>query len=97
MRNLSQQNFRSLSLFGKLLYLFDAFTKWIFQTQQISSNPDLDVRKFKEEFDSTFGGDHPSFFEQSYQAAVSYAYRGPKYLLVYLHAPQHEDTERFCR
>lgn len=82
-----------MSIFQTIINL----VKWLFQTRPLSLNPDLDVRKFKEEFDLKFGSEHPSFHERSYQSAVAQAFRGPKFLLVYLHSPLHEDTNRFCR
>ncbi len=70
--------------------------QYIFTTNP-PSNPDLVTRKFKDEFDLKYGSNHPIFFERSYNAAVSHANRGYKFLLVYLHSPLHENTNRFCR
>eukprot|EP01041_Mallomonas_annulata_P007510 gene7510-15368_t len=71
--------------------------KWLFQTHPISLNPDLDSRNFKSDFESKYGSNHPTFYEKSYNSAVTTAFRGPKFLLVYLHSPLHDDTNRFCR
>ena len=71
--------------------------KWLFQTHPVSLNPERDARNFISDFESKFGSNHPAFIESSYNTAVSQAFRGPKFLLIYLHSPLHDDTNRFCR
>lgn len=70
--------------------------RWLFQSRPISLNPEGDTRKFIQEFESKFGSNHPNFMRSTYQQAVNDAYRASKFLLVYLHSPLHEDSQRFC-
>jgi hypothetical protein len=39
--------------------------------------------------------DGPEFFRGTYQEALEHARRQRRLLFVYLHAPEHENTERF--
>lgn len=72
--------------------------RWLFQARPASLNPGLDATKFIEEFNQKYPGDHrPAFQNSSYQVAVATAFQASKFLLVYLHSPIHEDTNRFCR
>jgi hypothetical protein len=71
--------------------------RWLFQTVPVSLTPEADTRKFIAEFDATYGSEHLDFVNSSYINAVSSAFRSSKFLLVYLHSPLHDDTNRFCR
>lgn len=72
--------------------------RWLFQARPISLNPGADAAKFIDEFNQKYPGDHrPAFQNSSYQVAVATAFQASKFLLVYLHSPIHEDTNRFCR
>lgn len=71
--------------------------RWLFQTHPVSLNPDQDTRNFISDFESKFGSGHPNFFDRSQLAAVNEASQGLKYLLVYIHSPLHENSDRFCR
>jgi FAS-associated factor 2 len=70
---------------------------WIINTRGTVLNPDADTRKFNDEFDRKFMTTHPKFFNRSYTQAVEHAFRNQKFLLVYLHSPLHEDTNKFCQ
>ena len=83
----NENNFFSF-LFGPL--------RWLFQSRPISLNPESDTRKYIQDFETKFGPNHPNFVGTTYQQAVSQAYRSSKFLVVYLHSPLHEDSERFC-
>ena len=61
-------------------------TSIILSLLQLSS---IDTRRFIQDFESSFGSQHPSFHENGYQSAVSYAHRNSKFLLIYLHSPMH--------
>ena len=61
-------------------------TSIILSLSQLSS---IDTRRFIQDFESSFGSHHPSFHENGYQSAVSYAHRNSKFLLIYLHSPMH--------
>ena len=54
-----------------------------------SPSSSKDTRRFIQDFESSFGSQHPSFHENGYQSAVSYAHRNSKFLLIYLHSPMH--------
>lgn len=72
--------------------------RWLFQARPVSMNPSLDASKFIDEFNLKYPGDHHIAFQNSsYQVAVATAFQASKFLLVYLHSPIHEDTNRFCR
>lgn len=51
---------------------------------------------FIAQFEAKFGTSHPAFFRGSYNDALAEAKRDLKFLLVYLHAESHQDTEAFC-
>lgn len=70
--------------------------KWLFQTRRVSLDPNADTQIFLSEFEQLYGSDHPTLHNQSYQSAVVSAFQQSKFLLVYLHSPMHEDTEKFC-
>lgn len=61
------------------------------------TTPLQDVLKFKEEFESKYGRIHPTFYQGSYSQAIEDAKKELRFLLVYLHSSEHEDTEQFCR
>jgi hypothetical protein len=71
--------------------------RWLFQVRPLSLNPDHDSNRFADDFDLKYSNSHPTFYRNSYQSAVSHAFQRSKFLLVYLHSPMHEDTQRFCR
>lgn len=85
-----QQNIGILGLLSRPL-------SWLINTRGTVLNPDADTRKFNDEFDRKFLSTHPKFFNRSYTQAVEHAFRNQKFLLVYLHSPLHEDTNKFCQ
>ena len=48
-------------------------------------------------FAEAYGPRSPPFLQSSYREALARASRESKFLLLYLHSPSHEDTQRFCR
>lgn len=60
-------------------------------------DPVGDVRRFSNEFNEKYGSSHPSFFVDSYAKVLEEAKKELKFLLVYLHSEDHQDTDRFCR
>ena len=56
-----------------------------------------EVAQFCREFDQQFGPRHPAFTRLGYYQALEEAKRDLRFLLVYLHCEDHQDTERFCR
>lgn len=71
--------------------------KWFFQTRPVSLNPRRDTLKFIDDYDLNYRPIHPTFHPDSYQSAVALAFSSSKFLLIYLHSPMHDDTNRFCR
>jgi len=69
---------------------------WLVGSSPPISNPEADTRDFISSFDRAYDVTHPRFEGGSYQTAVSEAHRQSKLLLVYLHSPMHEDSDRFC-
>jgi FAS-associated factor 2 len=82
---------------GSLLDLLFVPLKWLFQARPTSINPAQDAQGFIEDFRSNYGPNHPAFHNGSYQSAVNAAFSSTKFVLVYLHSPIHEDTDRFCQ
>jgi hypothetical protein len=81
---------------GGLLDLLMYPLQWLFQVQSTMINPARDAQRFISDFNSSFGLRGPRFHDNSYQSAVATAFRESKFLLIYLHSPLHEDTDRFC-
>ncbi|CAH3168286.1 unnamed protein product [Porites lobata] len=63
---------------------------------QARTTPLEDVLQFKAEFEKEFGSVHPTFYQGSYSQALDDAKRELRFLLVYLHSSEHQDTDQFC-
>ncbi|XP_068707194.1 FAS-associated factor 2-like [Montipora foliosa] len=63
---------------------------------QARTTPLEDVLHFKAEFEKDYGTTHPTFYQGSYSQALNDAKRELRFLLVYLHSSDHQDTEEFC-
>ncbi|KAG0720696.1 FAS-associated factor 2 [Chionoecetes opilio] len=61
------------------------------------TDPLEDVLRFIREYEAEYGTHHPAFFQGSYSQALSHAKTELKFLLVYLHCADHQDTPFFCR
>ncbi|XP_035223428.1 FAS-associated factor 2-like isoform X2 [Stegodyphus dumicola] len=61
------------------------------------TDPIRDVTTFIEQFEETYGTEHPIFYRGTYYQAVNDAKQDLKFLLVYLHGDDHQDTDEFCR
>jgi FAS-associated factor 2 len=59
-------------------------------------DPQRDVSKFVAEFEEAYGSEHPEFFVGSYSQVLEEAKKELKFLLIYLHSEDHQDTDRFC-
>jgi len=59
-------------------------------------DPQGDVRAFASDFETDYGRSHPPFYQGSYLQVLEEAKKELKFLLVYLHAEEHQDTRRFC-
>lgn len=64
---------------------------------EAETTPLEDVLKFKTEFEAEYGTVHPTFYQGSYSQALNDAKRELRFLLVYLHSSEHQDTDKFCR
>mmetsp|Transcript_26387 Transcript_26387/g.42777 ORF Transcript_26387/g.42777 Transcript_26387/m.42777 type:complete len:442 (+) Transcript_26387:132-1457(+) len=65
-------------------------------------NGDIDTRSAAQEFVREFEGKYgrsgsPNFVDIPYREALAQASKEDKLLFVYLHCPQHPDTDRFCQ
>lgn len=85
--------------------IFDIITsplRWLFQTTPLSLSPDQDTSKFVDKFQMEYrssgngNDDDLQLVRTSYSQAVRQAHQESKFLLVYLHSPLHDDTNRFC-
>lgn len=62
------------------------------------TDPVGDVMTFIRNFNDKYGADqHPTFYQGSYSQALNDAKRELRFLLVYLHGNDHQETENFCR
>jgi len=66
------------------------------QTRQASDGR-TDVAEFIREYEQKFGNVHPPFNRGGYYQVLDEAKRDLRFLLVYLHSDDHQDTENFCR
>ncbi|KAI8826020.1 thioredoxin-like protein [Fimicolochytrium jonesii] len=62
-----------------------------------SSDPRADAHRFLLDFEDTYGRQHPEFFQGTYTQALQKTKTEVRYLVVYLHSAEHDDTEEFCR
>lgn len=53
--------------------------------------------QFVSNFEVEYGSVHPEFFQGEFETALAHANRSYKFLLVYLHSPDHSDTPKFCK
>lgn len=61
------------------------------------TDPVRDVTNFINRFEERYGNQHPVFYQGTYYQAVNDAKQDLKFLLVYLHGEDHQDTNEFCR
>ncbi|KAL3159233.1 hypothetical protein ABBQ32_011205 [Trebouxia sp. C0010 RCD-2024] len=59
-------------------------------------DPPRSAASFKQTMQQRYGTSCPEFLETSWQDAAAQAHRQYKFLLVYLHSADHEDTDQFC-
>lgn len=81
-------------IFGTLLRIF-RLPLTLFGSNE-PTDPQSELQRFKDEFETTYGPVHPIFFRGTYAQALEEAKRELKFLLVYLHSPHHQDTRHFC-
>ncbi|XP_063244113.1 FAS-associated factor 2 [Bacillus rossius redtenbacheri] len=61
------------------------------------SDPLGDVMGFIAMYEERYGARHPVFYQGTYSQALSDAKQELRFLLVYLHCDDHQDTDKFCR
>ncbi|KAK6475694.1 FAS-associated factor 2 isoform X2 [Huso huso] len=61
------------------------------------TDPVGDVVSFIHSFEEKYGRSHPVFYQGTYSQALNDAKRELRFLLVYLHGDDHQDTDVFCR
>lgn len=71
--------------------------RWLLQTRPQIINPTADARRFIQEFDDKYSPTHSRFHDNAYSSAVAQAHQSSRFLIVYLHSPLHEDSDKFCR
>lgn len=65
--------------------------------RRIVTDPLADVMNFIENYETRYGTNHPVFYQGTYSQALNDAKRELKFLLIYLHGDDHQDTAPFCR
>lgn len=61
------------------------------------TDPTGNVISFIQEYNETFGDQHPTFYPGTYSQVLNEAKKDLKFLLAYLHCKDHQDTNKFCR
>ena len=61
------------------------------------TDPVGDIISFIHMFEEKYGRIHPVFYQGTYSQALNDAKRELRFLLVYLHGDDHQDTDEFCR
>ena len=56
-----------------------------------------DVAEFVRQYSERYGSSHPPFNRGGYYQVLEEAKRDLRFLLVYLHSEDHQDTDNFCR
>ena len=67
------------------------------RAQAGSGDPRQDVATFITEFEARYGSEHPPFHRGGYHAVLEQAKQELRFLVVYLHSEEHQDTDRFCQ
>lgn len=80
-----------------LLHTFWDYYTIIVSTEIAVTDPTGNVVSFIQEYNQTFGDPHPTFYPGTYSQVLNEAKKELKFLLVYLHCKDHQDTNKFCR
>lgn len=65
--------------------------------RRMVTDPLGDVMRFVEAFDQKYSSSHPVFYQGTYAQAVNDAKQELRFLLVFLHNENSQDSEEFCR
>lgn len=94
--NITGNNSSSVTTSGGLFDILLLPIRWLLQPGSVDTNPNLDTENFISEFDEKYGSAHPPFHRSSYMSAVANSFTGSRFVMVYLHSPIHEDSDKFC-
>ncbi|KAI9143778.1 hypothetical protein BKA69DRAFT_1164842 [Paraphysoderma sedebokerense] len=61
------------------------------------ASPQTLAARFTREFEETYGSVHPDFFQNGYNQALEQMKQDLRFLVVYLHSEEHDNTDDFCR
>lgn len=85
-------------LYSTLISIFNFVSRLIRpDPRRFITDPAGDVISFITHFEAKYGSAHPVFYQGTYSQALNDAKRELKFLLVYLHGDEHQDTPEFCR
>nr|CAG4650387.1 EOG090X0B12 [Sida crystallina] len=85
-------------VFHPFPFAIGSFSYFLFNTPTKGVNdPTWDVTSFIQEYDRVYGPQHPVFYTGNYSQVLNEAKKELKFLLVYLHCRDHQDTDSFCR
>jgi len=82
--------------FGVFWDLFSSVLGYSNNNTRGRGDPRSDVVEFYREWENLYGMQHPSFYRGSYSEVLEEAKRELRFLMVYLHSSEHQDTEQFC-
>jgi FAS-associated factor 2 len=57
----------------------------------------IQAQHFVTKFNAQYGDSHPAWLQESWRQAATLAHQQFKFLFVYLHSPEHDDSEGFIR
>ena len=83
--NLPSPKYVTDSSYSNCLFLIDV------------TDPVGDVLAFIRLYEEKYGHQHPVFYQGTYSQALNDAKQELRFLLVYLHCEEHQDTANFCR
>lgn len=72
-------------------------TSYLFICISDITDPVADVVKFIRSYEENYGNQHPVFYQGSYSQALNDAKHELRFLIVYLHSDDHQDSINFCR
>ncbi|KAK3088816.1 hypothetical protein FSP39_024113 [Pinctada imbricata] len=82
---------------GLVQYILIVFHLEMKCTSMNVTDPVGDVMRFISNYDECYGVIHPVFYQGTYSQALNDAKQELRFLLVYLHGDDHQDTPAFCR
>ncbi|XP_064489136.1 FAS-associated factor 2-like [Ornithodoros turicata] len=65
--------------------------------RRVVTDPLADVMNFIGHYESRYSRSHPVFYQGTYSQVLNDAKRELRFLMIYLHGDDHQDTDKFCR